>query len=104
RRRKERMKEAIVRKHLERVDAPPQLRLLPGGAESSPVDGPLVREVKGAGRFQIRKVTKADLRKAAEELSKQETPDPFELYVAPPPPADPADASSDPLCLYEPPE
>ena len=57
RRRKERMKEAIVRKHLERIDAPPRLRLLPGGAESSPPEGPLVREVKGAGRFQIRKVS-----------------------------------------------
>jgi len=31
--------------------------------------GPVVREVKGRGRFQIRKVTKADLRKAAEELA-----------------------------------
>jgi DNA segregation ATPase FtsK/SpoIIIE, S-DNA-T family len=105
RRRKERMKEAIVRKHLERIDAPPQFRLLPGGAESSPADGPLVREVKGAGRFQIRKVTKADLRKAAEELSKQETPDPFELYVAPPParPLDVDDDFEDPLFLDEPP-
>jgi S-DNA-T family DNA segregation ATPase FtsK/SpoIIIE len=103
RRRKERMKEAVVRKHLERIDAPPQLRLLPGGAESAPVDGPLVREVKGAGRFQIRKVTKADLRKAAEELSKQETPDPFELYVAPPPPPASDDDFEDPLFLDEPP-
>jgi len=38
-----------------------------------------VREVQGAGRFQIRKVTKADLRKAAEALAQQETPNPFEL-------------------------
>ncbi|HEY2829903.1 MAG TPA: DNA translocase FtsK, partial [Thermoanaerobaculia bacterium] len=37
-------------------------------------------EVRGAGRFQIRKVTKADLRKAAEALATQETRDPFTLY------------------------
>src|SRR5881227_3713811 len=83
RRRKEKMKEAIVRKHLER-DAP-VLRLVEPPADE--VTGPVVREVRGAGRFQIRKVTKADLRKAAEELSKQETPDPATLYpgVAPGP-------------------
>jgi len=103
RRRKEKMKDAIVRKHLEKIDAPPQLRLLPGGAAASlDDDGPLVREVKGAGRFQIRKVTKADLRKAAEELSKQERHDPFELYVAPPPPAI-DDDFEEPLFLDEPP-
>jgi DNA segregation ATPase FtsK/SpoIIIE, S-DNA-T family len=74
RRRKEKMKEAIVRKHLEKVETPqPGLRLVPSG--------PTVREVKGPGRFQIRKVTKADLRKAAEALAQQPTPDPFELYV-----------------------
>jgi S-DNA-T family DNA segregation ATPase FtsK/SpoIIIE len=39
-----------------------------------------VREVQGRGSFQIRRVTKADLRKAAEELSKQEDANPFELY------------------------
>jgi S-DNA-T family DNA segregation ATPase FtsK/SpoIIIE len=114
RRRKEKMKEAIVRKHLEKIDAPPQLRLLPGGA----ADGPVVREVRGPGRFQIRKVTKADLRKAAEELSKQERPDPFELYRVIPNPEDgeesPAGGGSlaplgmtsdfeDPLFLDEPP-
>jgi len=82
RRRKVKMKEAIVRKHLEKIDTPPQLRLVPN-APPEPVDSPIVREVKGAGRFQIRKVTKADLRKAAEELSKQERPDPFELYAEP---------------------
>jgi S-DNA-T family DNA segregation ATPase FtsK/SpoIIIE len=105
RRRKEKMKEAIVRKHLEKIDAPPQLRLVPGGAAASPDDdgSPLVREVKGAGRFQIRKVTKADLRKAAEELSKQESRDPFELYVAPPPPAIDDDDFEEPLYLDEPP-
>ena len=79
RRRKEKMKTAIVRKHL---DAP-SLRLVPNTDDAPlPIAGPIVREVRGAGRFQIRKVTKADLRKAAEELSKQETPDPFALWAA----------------------
>jgi S-DNA-T family DNA segregation ATPase FtsK/SpoIIIE len=78
RRRKEKMKEAIVRKHA--------LRLVELD-ETAPQDdsGPVVREVKGAGRFQIRKVTKADLRKAAEALSQQEKQDPFELYAEPEP-------------------
>jgi S-DNA-T family DNA segregation ATPase FtsK/SpoIIIE len=79
RRRKDRMKVALVRKHLEKVET----------TESAPlpvaVGGPVVREVRGAGKFQIRKVTKADLRKAAEELSKQEQTDPFELYAVPSP-------------------
>jgi S-DNA-T family DNA segregation ATPase FtsK/SpoIIIE len=79
RRRKEKMKTAIVRKHL---DAP-SLRLVPNTDDAPlPTAGPIVREVRGAGRFQIRKVTKADLRKAAEELSRQETPDPFALWAA----------------------
>jgi DNA segregation ATPase FtsK/SpoIIIE, S-DNA-T family len=85
RRRKEKMKTALVRKHLEKAEAP-ALRLVPPAPEdaSAPVaTGPIVREVKGRGQFQIRKVTKADLRKAAEELSKQETQDPFELYRKP---------------------
>jgi S-DNA-T family DNA segregation ATPase FtsK/SpoIIIE len=78
RRRKEKMKTAIVRKHL---DAP-SLRLVPNTDDAPlPTAGPIVREVRGAGRFQIRKVTKADLRKAAEELSRQETPDPFALWA-----------------------
>lgn len=88
RRRKEKMKTALVRKHLENAEMP-ALRLVPAAA-AAPADatepastGPIVREVKGRGQFQIRKVTKADLRKAAEELSKQETPDPFELYRKP---------------------
>src|SRR5712692_2856495 len=82
RRRKDKMKVALVRKHLER-DGPP-LRLVPNDdpmPAAVDASGPVVREVKGAGRFQIRKVTKADLRKAAEELSKQEKPDPFALYA-----------------------
>ncbi|HYH07941.1 MAG TPA: DNA translocase FtsK 4TM domain-containing protein [Thermoanaerobaculia bacterium] len=87
RRRKEKMKDAIVRKHLEKVEPPP-LRLVPPVAEDDeedePLRGPIVREVKGAGKFQIRKVTKADLRKAAEALAQQETQNPFELYTAAP--------------------
>jgi S-DNA-T family DNA segregation ATPase FtsK/SpoIIIE len=119
RRRKEKMKEKIVRKHLEKIETPqPQLRLVPGGAADDDDDTPFVREVKGPGRFQIRKVTKADLRKAAEELSKQERHDPFELYVAPPPVDEPGRGArrvpdpdpdpepepfEDPLYLDEPP-
>ncbi len=82
RRRKERMKEAIVRKHMERGDAP-ALRLVADNEASTPdASGPLVREVRGAGRFQIRKITKADLRKAAEALAQQEKQDPFALYAS----------------------
>ncbi len=81
RRRKEKMKTAIVRKHLDKDG--PALRLVARQDDAPlPAAGPIVREVRGAGRFQIRKVTKADLRKAAEELSKQETPDPFALWAA----------------------
>src|ERR1051325_8951141 len=85
RRRKEKMKEAIVRKHLEK----PQLRLVTEDDLPTPAHGPVVREVAGRGRFQIRKVTKADLRKAAEALAQQETPNPFELYRKPEPPPAP---------------
>lgn len=81
RRRKDKMKTAIVRKHLDKDG--PSLRLVAKQDDAPlPAAGPIVREVRGAGRFQIRKVTKADLRKAAEELSKQETPDPFALWAA----------------------
>ena len=83
RRRKEKMKESVLRKHLDREA--PSLRLVtdPAAPAAAAVSGgPVVREVKGRGRFQIRKVTKADLRKAAEALVDQ--PDPFELYAAPP--------------------
>src|SRR5205807_4733752 len=83
-------KAGLVRKHLEKTQ--PGLRLVPptAAAAAAPTanDGPIVREVQGAGKFQIRKVTKADLRKAAEALAQQETPNPFELYAggqAPPP-------------------
>src|SRR6185369_5757752 len=81
RRRKEKMKDALVRKHLEKIEAPAPLRLVPN--DDSPAGaGPIVREVRGAGRFQIRKVTKADLRKAAEALSQEPAHDPFALYAA----------------------
>jgi S-DNA-T family DNA segregation ATPase FtsK/SpoIIIE len=81
RRRKEKMKTALVRKHLDKEA--PSLHLVPNDDDAPlPTAGPIVREVRGAGRFQIRKVTKADLRKAAEELSRQETPDPFALWAA----------------------
>jgi DNA segregation ATPase FtsK/SpoIIIE, S-DNA-T family len=83
RRRKEKMKETVLRKHMDKQA--PSLRLVtetpPPDPEEGVSGGPIVREVKGRGRFQIRKVTKADLRKAAEELSKAERPDPFELYA-----------------------
>ncbi|HET7705380.1 MAG TPA: DNA translocase FtsK [Thermoanaerobaculia bacterium] len=82
RRRKEKMKETVLRKHLEKEA--PALRLVTENAMAGPVSGvaggPVVREVKGRGHFQIRKVTKADLRKAAESLS--DNADPFELYAA----------------------
>ncbi|HKB81040.1 MAG TPA: DNA translocase FtsK 4TM domain-containing protein, partial [Thermoanaerobaculia bacterium] len=80
RRRKEKMKEAIVRKHRDSAEGAP-LRLVESVAGATPAAGPVVREVRGAGRFQIRKVTKADLRKAAEALAQQETHDPFALYA-----------------------
>jgi DNA segregation ATPase FtsK/SpoIIIE, S-DNA-T family len=104
RRRKEKMKDALVRKHLEKVETPLRqssgqapLRLVsnntvsntpssnaPASTPSEPsVRGPIVREVNGRGSFQIRKVTKADLRKAAEALSQQDARDPFELYPEP---------------------
>ena len=83
RRRKEKAKTALVRKHLEKAETP-QLRLVPASADEPSARGPIVREVQGRGSFQIRKVTKADLRKAAEALSQQEERNPFELYVAPP--------------------
>jgi S-DNA-T family DNA segregation ATPase FtsK/SpoIIIE len=79
RRRKERMKDTVLRKHIEKEA--PALRLVTAPEAPDGDETPLIREVKGAGRFQIRKVTKADLRKAAEALSQQETPDPFALYA-----------------------
>src|SRR5437763_4234636 len=57
RRRKEKMKESVLRKHLEKEA--PSLRLVatPPSAEQEgeedSVSGPIIREVRGAGRFQI---------------------------------------------------
>jgi S-DNA-T family DNA segregation ATPase FtsK/SpoIIIE len=112
RRRKEKMKDSVLRKHIEKEA--PALRLVatpPAEEEDDEVSGPIIREVRGAGRFQIRKVTKADLRKAAEALATQETPDPFTLYTepaAPPPtvkfqPIEPPVDFEDPLYLDDPP-
>jgi S-DNA-T family DNA segregation ATPase FtsK/SpoIIIE len=91
RRRKERMKDAIVRKHLDKSEPTP-LRLV-SSTEPAPVagsgsltpslHGPVVREVQGRGSFQIRKVTKADLRRAAEALAQQPEGDPSQLYRKP---------------------
>src|SRR5947209_3782302 len=109
RRRKEKMKGALVRKHLDRIETPAPLRLVPNEEPSPNSVGPIVREVKGAGRFQIRKVTKADLRKAAEALSQQPAHDPFALYAKPSKPIiedemdEPIDFE-DPLYLDEEPE
>jgi S-DNA-T family DNA segregation ATPase FtsK/SpoIIIE len=72
RRRKERMKNAVLSEKLAQVkeseekesgtdpELPVSETLGPGGV--------FVRQVRGQGRFQIRKVTKADLRKAAEQI------------------------------------
>jgi S-DNA-T family DNA segregation ATPase FtsK/SpoIIIE len=108
RRRKERMKDSVLRKHLEKEA--PALRLVsppPPEEEEPDVAGPIIREVRGAGRFQIRKVTKADLRKAAEALATQENHDPFTLYNEPAPPHEPMIEPpiefEDPLFLDDPP-
>ena len=78
RQRKEKMKTSVVRKHLERAE----MEADPPGAEPRARGANLeVREVKGRGKFQIRKVTKADLRKVAEELAGEA--DPMELYARP---------------------
>ena len=86
RRRKDKMKTTLIRKHLDRVEepAPAPLRLV-SPAENAPSAGGrglLVREVRGQGKFQIRKVTKADLRKVAQEIA-EEGPDFFENDVTP---------------------
>jgi len=84
RRRKDKMKTTVIRKHLDRVDEPdaPGLRLVPASVGDRP-SGLTVREVRGEGRFQIRKVTKADLRKVAEEIAEKGSVDAFDV---PPPP------------------
>lgn len=88
RRRKEKMKTSLVRKHLEKVDPKDEslLRLVPNEPIPDPQIRPAlsVREVQGTGRFQIRKVTKAELRKSAEVLARSEGSDPFSLYASAP--------------------
>jgi DNA segregation ATPase FtsK/SpoIIIE, S-DNA-T family len=81
RRRKEQMKTSVVRKHLERTEGAdrPPLRIVGPDEAGPPVAGLVVREVRGQGKFQIKKVRKADLRRAAEEL--QKGGDPFELFA-----------------------
>jgi S-DNA-T family DNA segregation ATPase FtsK/SpoIIIE len=95
RRRKDKMKESVIRKHLDKQA--PALRLVTEDSEPPSTVTGVVREVKGRGRFQIRKVTKADLRKAAEELANADRHDPFELYATPEP------EFEDPLFLDKPP-
>jgi DNA segregation ATPase FtsK/SpoIIIE, S-DNA-T family len=88
RRRKEKMKTSLVRRHLEKVDPKDEgmLRLVPNEPIPDPQIRPAlsVREVQGTGRFQIRKVTKAELRKSAEVLARSEGSDPFSLYASAP--------------------
>ncbi|MEO8215615.1 MAG: DNA translocase FtsK [Acidobacteriota bacterium] len=91
RRRKEKMKTDVVRKHLDKAVEEPRrrapLRIVRTGdpdeqeSEESAASRISVRQVQGPGRFQIRKVTKADLRRAAEEL--RYGADPFELFEKP---------------------
>ncbi len=85
RRRKEQMKTSVVRKHLDRAGESkvrkPELRLVDEDSEGIVAGSLVVREVAGLGRFQIRRVTKADLRKAAAELGSGV--DPSELYDEP---------------------
>jgi S-DNA-T family DNA segregation ATPase FtsK/SpoIIIE len=77
RRRKDKMRSTVVRKHLDKAEtvaeAKAQIRLVepePDNCDEKHSErGVIVREVKGHGKFQIRKVTKADLRKAAEEIA-----------------------------------
>ncbi|MHB9000959.1 MAG: DNA translocase FtsK 4TM domain-containing protein, partial [Thermoanaerobaculia bacterium] len=95
RRRKEKMRSTVVRKHLDKAetgaDAKAQIRLVepePDHCDEKHIErGFIVREVKGHGKFQIRKVTKADLRKAAEEIATRRDILPLDLAdpVAPPP-------------------
>ncbi|HSN68606.1 MAG TPA: DNA translocase FtsK 4TM domain-containing protein, partial [Thermoanaerobaculia bacterium] len=71
RNRKERMKTEVIRKHLERAEQKDEDDDESAAERRHADRGLLVRQVRGHGRFQIRKVTKADLRKVAEELGEQ---------------------------------
>jgi DNA segregation ATPase FtsK/SpoIIIE, S-DNA-T family len=75
RHRKERMKTEVLRKHIERVATGEEEEEDEGDPEARTARhagrGVVVRQVRGHGKFQIRKVTKADLRKVAEELAEE---------------------------------
>ncbi len=86
RRRKERMKSEVVRKHLDQV--PAAVSPLEAG-EPLGTDAPVVREVRGRGRFQIRKVTKAELRRVASDLVREGADDFAFDYDEPPAPPRP---------------
>jgi S-DNA-T family DNA segregation ATPase FtsK/SpoIIIE len=73
RRRKERMKNAVLAEKLAQAKESEELGELTEPGDDPPAipgapQGVIVRQVRGAGRFQIRKVTKADLRRAAEQI------------------------------------
>ncbi len=72
RNRKERMKTEVIKKHLERATQSKDEESADEDLATRHADrGLMVRQVRGHGRFQIRKVTKADLRKVAEELANE---------------------------------
>lgn len=97
RRRKEKMKTSVLKKHLEREPAE-SLEAEPAPLPGADKKGLAVREVQGHGKFQIRKVTKADLRKVAEEIVQGNRPNPVELYSAPPaPPSPPKSVAPSPV-------
>jgi DNA segregation ATPase FtsK/SpoIIIE, S-DNA-T family len=75
RRRKERMKTEVVRKHLDQVAS------VDAGKGTDSLDTvPVVREIRGRGRFQIRKVTKAELRRVASDIVREAPDDLMEMY------------------------
>lgn len=69
RRRRERMKSEVVRKHLQKVPSADDEHFDEESESLGIAPVPVVREVRGHGKFQIRKVTKADLRRAAVEYA-----------------------------------
>jgi DNA segregation ATPase FtsK/SpoIIIE, S-DNA-T family len=75
RRRKERMKTEVVRKHLDQVAT-----VDPEKVTDSLETAPVVREIRGRGRFQIRKVTKAELRRVASDIVREAPDDLMEMY------------------------
>ncbi|HUP64199.1 MAG TPA: DNA translocase FtsK [Thermoanaerobaculia bacterium] len=75
RNRKEKMKTEVIRKHLERAVRPAEEEDEKGEDDVRVARhagrGLVVRQVQGHGHFQIRKVTKADLRKVAAEIAEE---------------------------------